>query len=110
MPSRQPFVSVITPCYNGAAFIAECIESVLAQTYDNFEYLLVNNCSKDNTLQIMHDYAKRDTRIRVHDNTDFLDVMVNHNHALSFMSSESAYCKCVSADDWIFPDCVRQMV
>jgi glycosyltransferase involved in cell wall biosynthesis len=110
MPPRPPFVSVITPCYNGAEFIGECIESVLAQTHDNFEYLLVNNCSKDNTLQIMHEYAKRDSRIRVYDNTEFLDVMVNHNHAMSFMSPESVYCKCVSADDWIFPDCVRQMV
>jgi glycosyltransferase involved in cell wall biosynthesis len=110
MPASQPFVSVITPCYNGAAFIGECIDSVLAQTYGNFEYLLVNNCSTDNTLQIMHEYARRDSRIRVYDNNEFLDVMVNHNHAMSFMSPESAYCKCVSADDWIFPDCLRQMV
>jgi len=110
MKSDQPFVSVITPCYNGAAFIAECIESVLAQTYGNFEYILVNNCSKDATLQIMKDYAARDSRIRVHDNTDFLDVMVNHNHAMSLMSPSSKHCKCVSADDWIFPGCLAQMV
>jgi glycosyltransferase involved in cell wall biosynthesis len=110
MPTKQPFVSVITPCYNGAAFIGECIDSVLKQSYREFEYLLVNNCSTDDTLQIMYDYAKRDSRIRVHDNNEFLDVMVNHNHAMSLMSSESMYCKCVSADDWIFPDCLRQMV
>jgi cellulose synthase/poly-beta-1,6-N-acetylglucosamine synthase-like glycosyltransferase len=67
----------------------ECIESVLRQTYTNFEYLLVNNCSKDNTVQIMHDYARRDSRIKVFDNTDFLDVMVNHNHAMSFVSPAS---------------------
>lgn len=110
MSSRQPFVTVLTPCYNMGEFLGECIESVLRQTYENFEYLLVNNCSTDNTLQIMHDYAKRDSRIRVHDNTEFLDVMVNHSHGMRFMSPESAWCKCVSADDWIFPDCLRQMV
>jgi glycosyltransferase involved in cell wall biosynthesis len=110
MSTSQPFVTIITPCYNGAAFIGECIESVLKQTYREFEYVLVNNCSTDQTLQIMHDYAKRDSRVRVHDNTDFLDVMVNHNHAASFMSPDSAYCKFVSADDWLFPDCVKQMV
>ena len=110
MSSRQPFVSVLTPCYNMGEFLGECIESVLRQTYHNFEYLLVNNCSTDNTLQIMHDYAKRDSRIRVHDNTEFLDVMVNHSHGMRLMSPESAWCKCVSADDWIFPDCLRQMV
>jgi glycosyltransferase involved in cell wall biosynthesis len=59
MSMNQPFVTVITPRYNGAKFIGECIESVLRQTYTNFEYLLVNNYSKDNTLQIMHDYARR---------------------------------------------------
>lgn len=110
MSSRQPFVSVITPCYNGADFIGECIESVLKQTYDNFEYLLVNNCSSDTTLEIMQEYAAKDSRIRVYDNTEFFDVMVNHNHAMSFMSPDSVYCKCVSADDWLFPDCLRQMV
>jgi glycosyltransferase involved in cell wall biosynthesis len=110
MSENEPFVSVITPCYNGADFIAECIESVLAQSYRNFEYILVNNCSKDNTLEIMRDYARKDSRIIVHDNTDFLDVMVNHNHAMSLMSKASKYCKCVSADDWIFPECVSKMV
>jgi glycosyltransferase involved in cell wall biosynthesis len=105
-----PFVSVLTPVYNGAAFIAECIESVLAQTYTNFEYILVNNCSKDNTLEICREYARKDSRIRVHDNTDFLDVMVNHNHALTFMSEKSTYFKFVSGDDWIFPECVAKMV
>src|SRR6478735_8962238 len=110
MSTNLPFVSVITPCYNGAAFIGECIDSVLAQTHGDFEYILVNNCSKDNTLQIMKDYAAKDPRIKVHDNTDFLDVMVNHNHAMGFMSPNAKHCKCVSADDWIFPDCLRQMV
>jgi len=107
---HEPFISVITPVYNGAAFIAECIESVLAQTYRNFEYILVNNCSKDNTLEICQEYARKDKRIHVHDNTDFLDVMVNHNHALSFMSKDSKYVKFVSGDDWIFSDCVEKMV
>jgi glycosyltransferase involved in cell wall biosynthesis len=64
----KPFVSVVTPVYNGADFLAECIDSVLSQTYDNFEYLIVNNCSTDGTLAIALDYAKKDPRIRVHSN------------------------------------------
>ena len=108
--TEQPFLSIVTPCYNGADFIGECIESVLKQTYRNFEYIVVNNCSKDATLEIAQGYARRDSRIRVHDNTDFLPVMVNHNHAVSLIAPASKYCKIVSADDWIFPDCVRQMV
>ena len=110
MSTNQPFVSVVTPCYNGADFIVECAESVLKQTHQNFEYILVNNCSKDNTLQLAHELARKDSRIRVHDNVDFLDVMTNHNHALRLISPESKYVKCVSVDDWIFPDCLHQMV
>ena len=64
---NEPLVSVVTPVYNGADFLEECIESVLKQTYGNFEYLIVNNCSKDRTLDIALSYAQKDSRIRVHD-------------------------------------------
>jgi len=107
---RQPLVSVLTPVYNTQKYLAECIESVLAQTYTNWEYLIVNNCSTDGTLAVAQSFADRDPRIRVHNNTEFLDVYGNHNHAIRLMSHESKYCKVVSADDWIFPDCIRQMV
>ena len=47
--SAQP-LSVLTPVYNGELYLAECIESVLAQTYENWTYTIVNNCSRDRTL------------------------------------------------------------
>ncbi len=108
--NEQPFVSVLTPVYNGADYLAECIESVLAQTYRNFEYIIVNNCSKDRTLEIAREYAAKDSRIKVHDNTEFLAVIANHNHAFSLMSPEARYCKMVSGDDSIFPACISRMV
>jgi glycosyltransferase involved in cell wall biosynthesis len=103
-------VSVVTPVYNGEAFIAKCIESVQVQTYPNFEYIIINNCSKDRTLEIAKSYAAKDSRIRIHDNTDFVGVIANHNLAFSLIAPESKYCKVVSADDWIYPDCLTQMV
>ena len=106
----QPLVSVLTPVYNGAAFLADCIESVLAQTYQNYEYIIVNNCSQDRTLEIAREYAVKDSRIKVHDNAEFLAVIDNHNHAFGLMSPEARYCKMVSADDQIFPDCIARMV
>ena len=109
-PQNEPLVSVLTPVYNGADFLAECIESVLKQTYKNFEYIIVNNCSKDRTLEIAQSYAKQDSRVRVHDNRDFVPVIANHNIAFNLMSKDAKYCKVVSGDDFIFPDCLRRMV
>jgi len=106
----EPLVSVVTPVYNGDAYLAECIESVLAQTHSNWEYLIVNNCSTDGTLNIAERYAQLDARIRVYDNQAFLDVTANHNRAFGLISADSKYCKVVSADDWLFPECISRMV
>jgi glycosyltransferase involved in cell wall biosynthesis len=106
----QPLVSVVTPVYNCEKYITECIESVLAQTYTNWEYIIVNNCSTDRTLEIAKKYAEKDTRIRIHNNTQFLNVIQNHNHAFQKISPESKYCKVVQADDWLFPECIEKMV
>jgi glycosyltransferase involved in cell wall biosynthesis len=106
----QPLVSVVTPVYNCEEFLAECIESVLAQKYQHWDYTIVNNCSTDRSGEIARGYADRDPRIRIHENRQFLRAVPNHNHALRQISAESKYCKIVFADDWIFPDCLEQMV
>ncbi|MGB8030153.1 MAG: glycosyltransferase family 2 protein [Terracidiphilus sp.] len=106
----EPLVSVVTPVYNGADFLAECIESILNQTYRNFEYIIVNNCSTDRTLDIALNYAKRDSRIQVHTNQEFVGVMENHNIGLNLISPQARYCKVVCADDFIFPECLTKMV
>src|SRR6266851_5617509 len=107
---EAPLVSVLTPVYNGGDFLEECIETVLTQSYKNYEYIIVNNCSTDRTLEIAQSYAQKDARIRVHTNEQFVGVIENHNIAFSLISPASKYCKVVSADDFIFPDCVSQMV
>ncbi len=109
MQMMKPLVSVVTPVYNGEAYLAECIESVLAQTYTHWEYLIVNNCSTDHSLEIARHYAKQDKRIRIHDNDTFLDRLPNSNHALRLMDADSQYCKIVHADDWLFPECIERM-
>ena len=108
--SGRPLVSIVTPVYNGAEFLSECIESVLAQTYQNWDYTIVDNRSTDGTGEIARGYAAKDRRIRVHENQEFLRAIPNHNHALRQISAESKYCKVVFGDDWIFPHCLEQMV
>lgn len=107
---QKPMVSVVTPVYNMGAYLCECIESVLAQTYDNFEYIIVNNCSTDDSLRIALDYAKKDPRIRIHNNDEFVSVIDNHNIAFRLISPLAKYCKVVSADDYIFSECLMRMV
>jgi len=106
----EPLVSMLTPVYNGEEYLAECIESALKQTYQNWEYVIVNNCSTDRSLEIAEDYAKLDDRIRIHNNTEHLPVMQNLNHAFRQILATSKYCKVIHADDWLFPECVSRMV
>src|SRR4051812_16288926 len=105
----NPLVSIVTPVYNGEEHLRECIESVLSQSYINWDYTIVNNCSTDRTLEIAQEYAARNSRIRVRNNETFVGVMESHNRALRQISPESKYCKVVGADDWIFPHCIEKM-
>jgi len=107
---KEPLVSVVTPVYNGEKYLVECIESVLSQTYENWEYIIVNNCSTDRTLEIAEKFAQKDARIKIYSNNELLPIMKNWNIALSKISTKSKYCKIVHADDWIYPQCVEQMV
>ena len=106
----EPLVSVVTPFYNTAEFLRECIESVLSQTYSNFEYILVDNQSTDGSAAIAAEFAARDQRIRVVRNERFVDQVPNYNGALLHVSAHARYVKIVQADDCIFPECLQRMV
>jgi glycosyltransferase involved in cell wall biosynthesis len=107
---NQPLVSVVTPFHNTAPYLAECIESVLAQNYTNFEYILVDNCSTDGSREIAEAYERQDNRIRLVRRSRLLSQVENYNLALGEISEASRYCKIVQADDFIFPECLRLMV
>jgi glycosyltransferase involved in cell wall biosynthesis len=107
---QAPLVSIVTPMHNEAQHLVECIESVIRQTYTNWEYIIVDNCSTDQSLKIARNYAASDHRIRVVENDRFLNAIPNHNAALRQIAPVSKYCKVVFADDWIFPECIEQMV
>ncbi|HTO70133.1 MAG TPA: glycosyltransferase family 2 protein [Myxococcota bacterium] len=110
MPSSDPLVSILTPVYNEAAYVRECIESVLAQTYRHWEHTIVDNASTDGTGEIAREYAAKDDRIRVIRNDETLPVEANHSLAFEQVSGAAKYAKVVAGDDWIYPKCLEEMV
>ena len=107
--STGPLVWVVTPVYNGARYLRECIESVLAQTHDHWEYTILDNCSTDQTAAIVSEYAQQDARIRLQQNSVFLPIIENWNTALRLIPDAAKYCKVVHADDTLSPECLERM-
>jgi glycosyltransferase involved in cell wall biosynthesis len=106
----QPFVSIVTPVYNGEKYLTECVKSVLSQTYKNWEYIILDNCSTDRTYEIAKQYAKNDSRIKVCRNEKLIDVIENHNKSYQKISLKSKYCKLLHSDDFMFPSCLEEMI
>lgn len=104
---KKPLVTIYTQGYNSEPYIAKCIESVLAQTYDNFEYYVCNHGSKDRTLSIIQKYAKEDSRIHVMDMP---------NSARGFYpgyiieNGKGKYFSMLDSDDYLTPDCIEKLV
>lgn len=89
--------SIIVPCYNVSQYIVECIESVLAQTYTNWELLLINDESTDQTLQVITEYERIDQRIRVF-NKEHGGLPHTRNYGLDYITGD--YLVLLDGDDY----------
>src|SRR5687768_3440900 len=107
---RSKAVTVLTPVYNGGEYLRECIESVLRQTFEDWNYIIVNNRSTDESLEIAQSYARIDARISVVTNDVFLSMPSNFNRAFSLVPAASKYVKVVCSDDWMMPTCLEELV
>jgi glycosyltransferase involved in cell wall biosynthesis len=96
--------------YNGAKYLEDCIQSILRQTFTDWEYVIFDNRSTDETIAISDRFAAVDSRIRVVRAADFSGVHGNHNRAIRAIDTRSRYCKFVHADDWLYPECLERMV
>lgn len=97
-----PIISVILPCYNVEKYIGKCISSILKQTYSNFEIICINDCSTDNTLQIINAIASKDIRIRI------INLEQNKGSAnarkLGIDNAKGKYIAFIDSDDYISSD------
>ncbi|MFT3679145.1 MAG: glycosyltransferase family 2 protein [Ferruginibacter sp.] len=108
MDTQPPVVSVLMTAYNREKYITEAIESVLSSTYTNFELIIVDDGSTDNTVKIANAYAAKDSRIRVYQNEKNLGDYVNRNKAASY--SAARYIKYLDSDDRMYPYGLQEMV
>lgn len=108
--NSKPLVSIGVPVYNGEKYLHECLESIRNQSYDNWECVIVNNRSTDNSLTIAEEMTLLDNRFKVITNNEFVDMTTNFNNTYRYSSKSAKYFKVVCADDWIFPEFLEKMV
>lgn len=102
MPSQNPKISVITVCFNAAETLERTVQSVLSQTYDNFEYIIVDGKSTDGTLQIIDKYRKNITRFISEKDNGIYDAM---NKGLGMATG--AVIGILNADDFYEPETLQ---
>jgi hypothetical protein len=103
----RPIVSVLVTAYNRETYIASSIESVLAQTFGDFEVIVTDNQSTDGTLEIARQYERLDPRVRVVLNERNLGQFGNRNRAASLAAGE--FLKFHDSDDLMYPHCLAVM-
>ena len=104
----KPLVSVLMTVYNREKYIAEAIESVMASTYQNWELIIVDDRSKDQSVAIAESFAEKDKRVKVYLNEKNLGDYPNRNQAAGY--AKGKYIKYVDADDMIYEHTLGYMV
>jgi glycosyltransferase involved in cell wall biosynthesis len=108
MNSRTPKVSIGMPIYNGEHFLPQTLDSLLAQTYKDFELIISDNASSDGTQEICQKYAAQDPRIRYLRQSVNLGASQNFNHVFDLASGE--YFKWAAHDDLCAPEYLARCV
>ncbi|NLD25278.1 glycosyltransferase family 2 protein [Candidatus Dojkabacteria bacterium] len=105
---QNPKVTVLMPAYNAEKYIETAIESILNQTYKDFEFIIVNDCSTDSTLDIIKKYAKKDKRIKIISNKENQKIAQTLNNGLK--EAKGKYIARLDADDWSHPERLEKQV
>lgn len=103
----KDLVSIITPCYNGAKYIAETIDSVISQTYSDWEMIIVDDGSKDNSADIAKDYEQKDSRIHYIFQENAGSAAARNN---GIRKADGQYIALLDADDLWNPDFLEKQI
>jgi glycosyltransferase involved in cell wall biosynthesis len=102
-----PTVSIIVPVYNVEKYLEKCIDSILSQTFKDFELILVDDCSMDNSLKICKGFFQKDTRIKIITNSKNMGSSLSRKNG--FEASSGKYIQFIDSDDWIESDMIERM-
>jgi len=98
----MPAISIIVPVYKVEAYLARCVDSILDQSFRDFELILVDDGSPDNCGAICEEYARKDSRIHViHQENGGLSAARNAGIDWAFENSNSQWLTFVDSDDWL---------
>lgn len=100
-------ISIIIPCYNVEAYVTQCLSSIVNQTYSNLEIICINDGSKDNTLNIIRQFALKDPRMVVIDQ-DNRGISATRNVGVNYASGD--FIVFVDADDWLSLDALESLI
>lgn len=106
--NNSSLVSIIVPVYNAEKFINDTIKTVIDQTYENWELLLVNDCSTDKSVEIIKDYRQKDKRIKLFSNSDNSGAAISRNKGIE--ESGGRYIAFLDADDLWEPKKLEKQV
>jgi len=97
--NKEPFLTIFSPNYNNCKFLSETIESIINQTYSNFEYLIIDDGSTDDSWEMIQKYAKKDKRIKILRNEKNLGIVKTRNKGFKKRSQKSKYYAIIDSDD-----------
>lgn len=104
---KGKLVSIIMPCYNGSRFIGESIESVLSQTYKEWELLIIDDGSKDNSVEVINQYVAKDDRIKLIQQANAGSAAAR-NHGIR--ESQGQYVALLDSDDLWYPEFLEKQI
>ncbi len=100
-------ISVIIPVYNTEKYLPQCLESIINQTFKDIEIICINDASKDNSLSVIQEYAKKDNRIKYENFTANKGVSAARNYGINASCGDYIYF--IDSDDWIETDYLEIM-
>lgn len=95
----QPIISVVIPSYNSEKFISKCLTSILKQTFKNFEIIVINDFSSDNSLNIIKKFQEKDKRVKIINNHK--NIGAHNSRMLGVKNAEGNYIAFIDSDDYV---------